>query len=116
MSVTNYRYPTFMLADMVKSTGELGLELAINKLTQAPARMHGLTDRGVLAPGSAADVCVIDPQRIALGPPEVVHDLPGGSPRLLQKGFGYRTVLVNGVRAIEEDIATGATSGSVLCA
>ena len=113
MSVTNYRYPTFLLAELVKA-GELSLELAINRMTQVPARMHGLGDRGVLQPGAAADLCIIDPDRLALGAPEVRHDLPGGAPRLLQPGFGYRAVFVNGTRVIDRDEPTGAAPGRVL--
>jgi N-acyl-D-aspartate/D-glutamate deacylase len=89
-------------------------ELAINRLTRVPARMHGLRDRGELTAGAPADVCVIDPERLALGAPAVQHDLPGGAPRLVQPGFGYRAVLVNGVQTIENDTPTGATPGRFL--
>ena len=57
--------------------GALPLELAVNRLTRVPARLHGLRDRGELRPGMAADVCVIDPERLALGSVRVAHDLPG---------------------------------------
>jgi N-acyl-D-aspartate/D-glutamate deacylase len=114
MSVTNYRYPTFLLAELVVKQEALTPELAINRLTRVPARMHGLRDRGELTAGAPADVCVIDPERLALGAPAVQHDLPGGAPRLVQPGFGYRAVLVNGVQTIENDTPTGATPGRFL--
>ena len=74
MTVTNYRYPTFLLAEVVRS-GELPLETAVNRMTEAPARWLGLSGRGRLEPGAAADVCVIDPERLALGPAEIRYDL-----------------------------------------
>ena len=114
MSVTNYRYPTFLLADLVVQQQALPVELAVNRMTRVPALLHGLRDRGVLAPGLAADICVIDPERLRLGAVEVRHDLPGGLPRLYQPGFGYRAVFVNGVRTIADDETTGAAPGEML--
>jgi N-acyl-D-aspartate/D-glutamate deacylase len=114
MSVTNYRYPTFMLAELVQRSEELPLEQAIAQLTSVPARLHGLRERGVLGVGAAADLCVIDPERIALGAVEVRHDLPGDEPRLVQSGQGYRAVFVNGVQTLVEDTPTGAAPGLML--
>ena len=114
MSVTNYRYPTFLLAEIVRKQNRLPIELAINRMTQVPARLHGRRERGELEIGYAADICVIDPERIELGPVGVSHDLPGGGPRLVQSGFGFRAVYVNGVRTVALDELTGATPGEML--
>jgi N-acyl-D-aspartate/D-glutamate deacylase len=114
MSVTNYRYPTFLLEDLVRDQGVLPIETAINRLTGSPAEIHGLNDRGTLAPGLIADVCVIDPEKIELGPIEVHKDLPGGAPRLVQSGSGFRAVYVNGVQTIDWDQPTGARPGRIL--
>jgi N-acyl-D-aspartate/D-glutamate deacylase len=62
----------------------------------------------------AADLCVIDPERLALGPVTVQRDLPGGAPRLVQSGYGYRAVFVNGVQTIDRDAPTGSRPGSML--
>jgi N-acyl-D-amino-acid deacylase len=113
-TVTNYRYPTFMLAELVQARGLLPLERAVNRLTRAPARMLGLQGLGELREGATADVCVIDPAQLSLGPPSLVHDLPGSSPRLLQHGHGYRAVFVNGCRTINCDEPTGATPGAMI--
>ena len=114
MSVTNYRYPTFLLAELVVAREAIPMERAVRHLTEVPARLHGLEGRGVLAAGRAADVCVIDPAKLALGAVEVRHDLPGGGPRLFQPGNGYRSVFVNGVRTIVDDAPTGEGPGQVL--
>jgi len=113
-SVTNYRYPTFLLAEIVRRDGLLSLERAVQQLTQVPARLHGLAGRGVLAPGAAADVCVIDPERLALGPVSMRRDLPGDAQRLYQEGAGYRAVFVNGVQTIADDTPTGEAPGTFL--
>jgi len=116
MSVTNYRYPTFLLSELVHRRGLVSLEAAIRLLTSAPAELHGLADRGRLRAGAAADICVIDPDRLALAPVEVVHDLPGGAPRLVQRGRGFRAVYVNGERTIADDEATESRPGQILSA
>ena len=115
-SVTNYRYPSYVLSELVRAQGALSIERAVNRMTERPARLHGLADRGVLRPGFAADVCVIDPERIGVEPVEFVYDLPGGAYRLHQAGRGYRAVLVNGAVAIDEDRVTEVRSGRTLSA
>jgi N-acyl-D-aspartate/D-glutamate deacylase len=114
MSVTNYRYPTFLLAECVLKQSSLPLEQAVRRMTSHPARFLGLPGRGELRVGEAADVCVIDPQRLALEPVRVARDLPGGAPRLYQGARGYRAVLVAGVPLIEDDRPGAATAGAVL--
>ena len=49
-----------------------------------------------------------------LGPNEVVHDLPGGDWRRVQKAEGYRWTLVNGQVTLEDGVPTGALSGKLL--
>ena len=114
MSVTSYRYPTYLLETLVQQERALPVETAIRRLTRDPALLHGLEDRGLLAEGLAADVCVIDPERIALGPVAVVNDLPGEAPRLVQNGNGFRAVFVNGIQTIDADEPTGVRPGRML--
>lgn len=114
MSVTNYRYPTYLLAELVRDQRALPLEVAIERLTRAPARLHGLSGRGTIAPGAAADLCVIDPAKLALAPAEVRNDLPGDAPRLVQTGSGYRTVLCNGTVTLRDDTPIDAAPGQML--
>ncbi|MEZ4333117.1 MAG: amidohydrolase family protein [Myxococcota bacterium] len=113
-SVTNYRYPTYLLETLVNEQRRMAVETAVHRMTQVPARLHGLRDRGLLAPGRWADVCVIDSHRIGLGPVEVAHDLPDGAPRLVQSGRGFRAVFVNGVATIRSDRPTGRRPGRML--
>ena len=48
-------------------------------MTSDTARLYGLRDRGLLAPGYKADLNVIDFERLRLHLPEVAHDLPTGA-------------------------------------
>jgi N-acyl-D-aspartate/D-glutamate deacylase len=114
MSTTQYRYPTYLLSELVRDRELLDVELAIAHLTRRPARLLGLRDRGELRPGAVADVCVIDRDRIGLEPVSIRYDLPGDAPRLYHPGRGYRAVLIGGIATIREDEPTGAALGTTL--
>ena len=114
MSVTNYRYPTYLLRELVLEQQQLALEHAVALMTSRPARFYGLADRGELRVGAAADICVVDPNELAVGAVRVVHDLPGGAPRLYQGARGYRAVFVAGQCTIANDEPTDARPGTVL--
>ncbi len=91
--------PTFMLTHWTRdrSRGErLPLELVVQKMTRDTARLYGLGDRGVLAPGYRADLNLIDYDRLDLELPELVFDLPGGARRLIQRADGYVATFVSG--------------------
>ena len=83
-------------------------------LTDDPARLFGLVDRGRVAEGFHADLVVFDPETIGAGTATLVHDLPGDSPRLTAEAHGMSRVFVNGVVTVEDSKATGATPGKVL--
>ena len=83
-------------------------------MTSGPARVMGLTDRGVLAPGKRADVAVFDLDKVTQLQPDMVTDFPGGASRYIQRGHGYRAVLVNGEINLENDELTGTRAGKVL--
>ena len=114
MSVTNYRYPSYMLAELVNKRGLLDVSLVVNRITQQPARLLGLADRGEIREGAIADLCVIDPETVGIDRARVRNDLPGGSPRLFQRGYGYRAVIVNGTVSIRDDEPTGNVAGQLL--
>lgn len=57
-------FPRF-LGYYVREQGLLPLEQAVEKITGAPARRFGLSDRGRIAPGLRADVVVFDAASIA---------------------------------------------------
>ncbi|MGW3125019.1 N-acyl-D-amino-acid deacylase family protein [Streptomyces sp. NPDC001123] len=107
-------YTTRFIGDCLRGRKLLGLEQAVKMLTDDPARLFGLRERGRIAEGWHADLVLFDPERIAAGQATLVHDLPGDSPRLDAKAIGVRAVWVNGVEAIRDDVVSGAVPGKVL--
>jgi N-acyl-D-aspartate/D-glutamate deacylase len=107
-------FPTRFLADTLRGRKLVSLERAVQLMTEVPARLFGLRDRGVLAEGAFADVFVFDPETVGAEHATLVHDLPGDSPRLTAGAHGVKRVYVNGIVAVEDDRATGALGGTVL--
>ena len=109
-------YPTFMLQHWVRdrNRGErFSVEDAVRMLTQEPADLYGLADRGVVEPGRRADLNIIDLDRLRLHMPRVENDLPTGAPRLLQAADGYVATLVGGQVTSREGRDTGARPGGL---
>ncbi|MFD8388501.1 amidohydrolase family protein [Streptomyces sp. NPDC059680] len=107
-------YTTRFLGDCLRGRKLVGLEQAVKMLTDDPARLFGLRERGRVREGWHADLVLFDPERIDAGRARLVHDLPGDSPRLDSRAIGVRAVWVNGVAAIRDDVVTGAVPGKVL--
>ncbi len=107
-------YPTRFLADCLRGRRLVPLERAIEMMTDVPARLYGLRQRGRLEPGYFADVFVFDPETVSSGPARRVWDLPGDSLRLTASSTGVRRVLVNGVVTVADGESTGALPGTVL--
>ncbi len=105
---------THLLAYWVRERQAFPLEAAISMITDRPARMWRLHDRGILAPGYAADVTIFDPDTVAPLMPQVVDDLPGGSRRLEQRAEGYAATIVNGQVLTRDGQATEARAGRLL--
>jgi N-acyl-D-aspartate/D-glutamate deacylase len=93
-----------------------GLPLAqlVKMQTSETANFFGFADRGRLAPGLRADVNLIDFDRLRLHQPEIVHDLPAGGKRLVQRVDGYRATLVAGTPIFEDGEETGARPGRLV--
>jgi N-acyl-D-aspartate/D-glutamate deacylase len=107
-------YTTRFIGDCLRGRKLASLEQAVKMLTDDPARLFGLRERGRIEEGFHADLVLFDPERIAAGTATLVHDLPGDSPRLDSKAIGVRAVWVNGVEAIRDDVVSGAVPGRVL--
>jgi N-acyl-D-amino-acid deacylase len=89
-------YSTYLLGHWVREKKTLTIEEAVHHLTQRPAEMFGITDRGVLAEGRPADVVVFDAATVGPGPLKRVYDLPAGADRLVAEANGIDSVIVNG--------------------
>ncbi len=98
-----------------RSRGEgLPLEHLVAKLSSGNARLYGLGDRGVLAPGRRADINVIDMERLEISAPFLRHDLPTGASRILQPARGYEATMVAGTVTRRHDADTGARPGRLV--
>ena len=110
-------YPTFMLTHWVRdrTRGErLPLPQVVKWLSQDTARAVGLLDRGRIAVGCKADMNVIDLDGLHLYAPEVVHDLPAGGRRLVQRAEGYAATIVGGSIVHRDGAPTGLLPGRLV--
>jgi N-acyl-D-amino-acid deacylase len=100
-------YGTFprVLGVYVREKKVLTLPDAIRKMTSLAAQITGLTDRGLLRPGMAADVTIFDPNT-------VLDKATFEDPMHYPVGIPY--VIVNGVVVINQGEHTGARPGRVL--
>ncbi|MGE5219842.1 MAG: N-acyl-D-amino-acid deacylase family protein [Chloroflexota bacterium] len=109
-----FGYATAFLGRWVRDCGIMSLEEAVNKLTFRVASVFGLSDRGLLRPGYAADIAVFDAATVNALEPEYVQDLPGNETRMIQNAAGVPYTIVNGKIMIENGAPTGALPGKVL--
>ncbi|MDQ1361416.1 MAG: hypothetical protein QOJ44_1793 [Acidimicrobiaceae bacterium] len=107
-------YPTSFLSDCLRRRKLVSVERAIQLMTEAPAELFGLADRGRIAEGMRADLFVFDPETVGSEPAQLVSDLPGNSPRLIADAIGVVRVLVNGVETIADGKPTGNLPGTLL--
>lgn len=90
------------------------LEEGVRQLTQVPAALAGLGDRGMLLPGFAADLMIFDPETVGPGTKRLIHDMPGNEARFSARPAGFRATIVGGVPIVEDGELTGALPGRVL--
>jgi N-acyl-D-aspartate/D-glutamate deacylase len=107
-------YTTRFLGDCLRGRKLATLERAVQMITDEPAQLFGLNDRGRLEVGYHADIVVFDPETISAGHARLVNDLPGGSARLTAEADGVVRVLVNGIETVVDNEATGALPGAIL--
>ena len=115
-TICDASFPTYLLTHWTRdrAAGRIPLSQAVKMLTANGADYLGLKDRGRLKVGTRADINVIDHEKLALGPPRMVRDLPAGGQRLLQPVSGYRATFVAGEQVIANDEVTNARPGRLV--
>jgi N-acyl-D-aspartate/D-glutamate deacylase len=114
--ISDGSFPTYLLTHWGRDRSKQLFELPelVRRQTSDTADAVGLFDRGRIAVGKKADVNVIDFDRLRLERPYVVHDLPAGGRRLLQKATGYSATIKAGTITFRDGEATGALPGRLL--
>ena len=107
-------YATALLDLWVRRRQALSLEKAVHKLTQVPATIFGIPDRGVLAEGKVADLVLFDPATVTAKTPRYAYDLPCNGRRLVSESEGIKATLVAGAQLYDDGKHTGAMPGRIL--
>ena len=100
-----YTWAAWFFRYFVRDTRMLTPEEAVRRLTSLPASRLQLKDRGVIRPGSCADLAIFDP--LTFGERGTLFE-PN------QTATGMVHVLVNGVVAVENGELSGRRGGQVL--
>ena len=80
-------------------------ETIIHKLSGKPAEIYGLKDRGVIAVGNKADICIMDYENVQDCADEAFTR---------RKPDGILTLLVNGLPVMQDGTLTGELSGDTV--
>ena len=110
--------PTFMLTHWVRDRdrgARLPLELVVQQADprhrpRSTASATAASSRRATGPTSTSSTST----RLSLDLPELVHDLPGGARRLVQRADGYRATIVAGEETMRDGEETGARPGKLV--
>ena len=86
----------------------------VRRQTRHTAELHGLNDRGLIAPGYRADLNLINFDVLSFNMPYMAYDLPAGGRRLVQTANGYVATFVGGVQTVANDSFTGELPGTLI--
>ncbi len=100
-------YGTFprVIAQHVRELRTLTLESAVHKMTELPARIFNINDRGTIAPGKFADLVAFDPQTFS-------DDLDYRDPVRDPKGLAW--VTLRGIQVVRGTTYLGRRCGARL--
>lgn len=112
--LASFNYATEVLGKVVRQRKLMPLEEAVNLLTDVPAQLYGLRERGRVQEGWKADLVVLDPDTIGSHDVRMRMDLPGGAGRLYAEADGIEHVFVNGAAVVSEGALTDARNGTLL--
>ena len=107
-------WSSYFLRSWVLDRKVWSLEEGVRQITQIPAALLGLTDRGVIKVGGWADIMIFDPETIGPWKKEFVHDLPGGVGRVKAWGKGVKATIVNGQPIVMDGKLTTNLPGHVV--
>jgi N-acyl-D-aspartate/D-glutamate deacylase len=112
--MTGADFPVRCLAELVRERQAFSVEEMVQQLSDVPARLYGLTDRGRIATGGHADIVVFDLSTVGATPLRTVRDLPAGAARLVTGSTGVEKVIVAGRAVVSDGAYTEERPGVVL--
>jgi len=112
--IDTFTCSTALLGPAVRERHLLTLEEAVRHLTDVPARLYGLRERGRLEVGWHADIIVFDAERVGPGPVHTRRDLPTGAARLFAEADGIEHVIVGGTEIVRGRQFMDAYPGTIL--
>lgn len=114
-SLCDAGYCTYLLGTWVRDKEVMSLERAVQRITTEPAALFGITERGRIAPGLAADFAIFDLATIGSDKTgEMRYDLPGGGRRLVVEARGVEYTIVNGEVLFAHGQDSGERPGQVI--
>ena len=115
--ISDASFATFLLTHWARDAApneRIPVEFVIQRQCADTARMVGLLDRGIVAPGYKADLNIIDFDKLSIGRPEMIYDLPANGKRLVQRAIGYVATIVSGAVAFRDGEPTGSLRGQLV--
>jgi N-acyl-D-aspartate/D-glutamate deacylase len=112
--IDSFNYTTTLLARAVRDHQLLSVEEAVHLITDRPARLYGLRERGQIKEGWHADIVVFDPNTVGPQPIALRNDLPGGARRMYGEADGIAHVFVNGNEVVHAGGFSEARPGRLL--
>jgi N-acyl-D-aspartate/D-glutamate deacylase len=112
--IDTFAFTTGLLGQAVRRFKVTTVEQAVHQLTQRPAELLGLKDRGLLKTGWNADIVVFDPEAVGAGETYTRADLPAGGARLYAEAEGICNVIVNGREIIRDNRYLGVAAGRII--
>ena len=112
--IDTFSFSTTVLGRAVRERGMIPIEEAVNLITDRPARLYGLRDRGLIAEGYHADLVILDPTTMGPAPVYTKFDLPGGAGRVYGEAEGINHVFVNGVECVAGGELLDARPGTLI--
>ena len=96
LSFSTYGDTGYLFSRFVRDNAQITISEAVHKITQAPADIWGIKDRGTIKEGMIADLTIFDADSIARGDEYYVQDVPGDGYRYTRDAIGIKHVLVGG--------------------
>jgi len=112
--IDSFSFSTSVLGHAVRERNLLPVEEAVQLLTDEPARLYGVKERGRIAEGYHADLVIFDPASVGPAPVTTRFDLPAGAMRVYGGAEGISNVFVNGVECVSGTELLDARPGTLL--